>query len=102
MKAQADFGQGGLLAFWNSMTPLQRGELVKNLRAFHCLVGSLRSRKIILTDKRLTEITIIKKTPETEELKRLHKTINAGGIKIIEEKRERPKKTPSVSGGGFS
>jgi len=83
MKKDIDYGQGGLLAFWNSLSVDERAELVKNLEDFHALISSLRGRGIITTDKHLTEITILKRTEETDLLVELRDKVNAQGIKII-------------------
>ncbi len=85
MKKSVDFGQSGLLTFWQSMTTEQRNALVKDLNAFHALISSLRGRKLIETDKHLTTITVLKKDKDIKVLKELHKKINAPGIKIVEK-----------------
>ncbi len=80
---EPNFGQGSFLAFWNSLTFAQRTELVHNLEAFHALVGSLKGRGIITTDKNIQVITIIKKDPDVKRLDELFHTINAPGMKLI-------------------
>ena len=82
-KKSIDFGQSGLLAFWESMSVDERETLVKNLEAFHALISSLKGRGIIDTDKHLSEITILKQTPETKELIKLRDAVHAQGVRII-------------------
>ena len=88
MKTSMDFGQGGLLAFWNSMSEDERAEMIANLTEFHALISSLAGRKIITTDKHLSEIVINKKTKETDELVLLRDKTNAQGIKITYKGKE--------------
>lgn len=82
MKTNMDFGQGGLLAFWNSMSEDERAEMIANLTEFHALISSLAGRGIITTDKHLTEIVINKNTSETKELLVLRDKVKAQGVKI--------------------
>lgn len=82
MKSQ-DFGQSGLLTFWNSLSVDQRAELVENLNNFHALVSSLSGRGFIETNKAVTEITVIKEDPDVEALRVLLKKINVPGITIL-------------------
>jgi hypothetical protein len=84
MAINNDFGQGGLLEFWNSMTTDQRNTMVANLEAFHALCGSLKGRGIIEVSKLGNEITVLKKHTDINILKALHKQLGAAGIKIIE------------------
>jgi adenylate cyclase class IV len=88
MKTSMDFGQGTLLAFWNSMTEDERREMIANLTEFHALISSLAGRKIITTDKHLSEIVINRKTKETDELVLLRDKTNAQGIKITYKGKE--------------
>lgn len=83
MKTNMDFGQGTLLAFWNSMSEDERREMIANLTEFNGLISSLNSRGLITTDKQMTEIVINKKTPETKQLVELRDKVNAQGIKIV-------------------
>lgn len=79
----ADFGQGGLLAFWDSMSEDQRGELVKNLEEFHATLSSLEGRGIAVKDKSGNEITLLKKDPDGELLIKIASKLKAAGVKII-------------------
>ena len=88
MKTNMDFGQGTLLAFWNSMSEDERAEMITNLTEFHALISSLAGRKIITTDKHLSEIVINKKTEETKQLLELRDKTNAQGIKITYKGKE--------------
>lgn len=83
MPKEADFGQGGLLGFWNSMSVDERTALVKNLEEFHATISSLKGQNLIETDKHLTEITLLKLTPDTKELFELRDKVHAQGIKIL-------------------
>jgi hypothetical protein len=79
-----DFGSEGLLAFWNSLTDDQRNELIKNLESFHALVGSLKNRGIIETDRNMSVINVLRADTDVDVLKLLHAKINPPGIKIID------------------
>ena len=76
------------------MTAGQRAELVKNLNAFHGLKTSLENQGIIECDKFLTEITILKKSPEIKRLKKLLKKTGAVGIKVIDKTKKAKAKLP--------
>jgi hypothetical protein len=80
-----DFGQDGLLTFWNSLSQDERTQLVQNLEKFHALVGSLKGRGLVATDKSLTEITLLKSDPDVTELKKLFDTIGLKTIKLIDK-----------------
>jgi len=101
MKTSMDFGQGTLLAFWNSMSEDERAEMIANLTEFHALISSLAGRKIITTDKHLSEIVINKNTSETKELLVLRDKVKAQGVKITykgEEVNPPPKPTKKRKG----
>ncbi len=83
---EPDFGQSGLLAFWNSLTVKQREELVKNLTDFHALLGSLKGRGIVTTDKNIQVITILKSDKDVRRLQTLFKAINAPGMKLVDNR----------------
>ena len=83
MKTNMDFGQGTLLAFWNSMTEDERRQMIDNLTEFNALISSLKGRGLITADKHMTEIVINKKTKETKQLVELRDKVNAQGIKIV-------------------
>lgn len=98
-KSMPDLGTGGLLAFLESLTPDEKAALIANLEEFHALVSSLRGEKLIETDNHLTEILILKRTPETERMEELAKKINPQGVKITYKTEQKPlkatrKKTP--------
>lgn len=82
--ALKDFGAEGLLAFWNSMSDDQRNELIANLENFHALVGSMKNRGIIETDRNMSVINVLKKDDDVDVLKLLHAKINPPGMKIID------------------
>ena len=80
----AGLGFDGLKAFWDSMTVKQRAELVKNLNSFHGLKKRLELQGIIRCNQSLSEITILKKSPEIKKLKNILKKTGAMGIKFID------------------
>ena len=77
-----DFGQGGLLSFWNSLSVDDRNALVERLNEYHALITSLKARKLIEVDKHIREINIVKKDEDTDRLLELIKLINAPGITV--------------------
>lgn len=83
---EPDFGQGGLLGFWNSLTIQQRETLVKNLESFHALLGSMRNRGIVTADKNIQVITVIKDDPDVGKLMEVFTAINAPGMKLIDKR----------------
>lgn len=91
-----DFGQGGLLAFWNSLTIDERETIVKNLEDFHALITSLKNRGIIEIDRLMTELVVNKRCPEVDELIALRDKVNAKGMRVIYKEPEPPKKKPRI------
>ncbi len=88
MKQAVDFGQGGFLAFWDSMSPDERYTLVGNLEEFHASVASLKGQELIEVNKLGNEVTILKSGKAVTEFLKFLKTFTPPGIKIIDNRKK--------------
>jgi len=87
----------GLKAIWDSMTPQEREQKIKALNEIQTVRSLCEAKGWVETMPSLSGIKVIKNRPEVKRLKKLLELAGVQGVKWVEKKPLRPKKSPPLS-----